>query len=443
MNHMVKIIGGGLAGSEAAYQLACSGVPVTLYEMRPTVKTCAHKTGHLAELVCSNSFKSDSLENASGVLKAEMRKLGSLIMTAADLSKLPAGKALAVDRELFSKIVHEKLTALPEVTLVNEEIAEVPEGPCIVATGPLTSPALAENLRQCLGADHLYFFDAISPLIERDSIDIEKVFMASRYEHGDDYINCPMNEEEYSRFVAELANAERAELHDFEESMMFEGCLPVEEIARRGADTLRFGPMKPVGLPDPRPGRGREPFAAVQLRQENLANTEVGLVGFQTRLKWGEQKRVFSLIPGLEHAEFCRFGQMHKNLFVNAPILLDKTLRLRRNPDVMLAGQITGVEGYLESAATGLVAGLNLARILRGEDPADFPATTAFGALLNYITTAVANYQPTNITFGLFAPLEQEIRKKQVRNQALAGRALAEMDALIERLRRAPSGVAG
>lgn len=440
MKSGVKVIGGGLAGSEAAYQLARAGVPVTLYEMRPKVKTFAHKTGRLAELVCSNSLKSDSLENASGVLKAEMRKLGSLIMTAADLSKLPAGKALAVDRDLFSKIVHEKLAARPGVTIVNEEVTELPDGPCVVATGPLTSPALSENLRKYLGADYLYFFDAISPLIERDSIDLDKVYLGSRYEHGDDYVNCPMTEAEYARFVSELANAERAELHNFEEGLLFEGCLPVEEMARRGADTLRYGPLKPVGLPDPR--TDREPFAAVQLRQENLANTEVGMVGFQTRLKWGEQKRVFGLIPGLENAEFTRFGQMHKNLFVNSPILLDKSLRLRRNTDVLLAGQMTGVEGYLESAAMGLVAGLNLARIVNGEEPVEFPATTALGALLNYVTTAVANYQPTNVTFGLFAPLDQDIRKKQVRNQALAARALAEMDRLIEGLRPAPSGAA-
>jgi len=429
MREEMIVVGGGLAGAEAAYQLARSGISVTLYEMRPTKMTPVHTSGNLAELVCSNSFKSDSLENASGVLKEEMRRLGSVIMEAADLSKIPAGKALAVDRQLFSQLVHQKVTSLPNVRLVNEEVTEIPDTYCIIATGPLTSPAIAEALRKFLGADYLYFFDAISPLIERDSIHWEKVFLASRYGHGsDDYINCPLNEQEYTRFVEEILKAETVELHDFEADLLFEGCLPLEILAQRGVDTLRFGPLKPVGLIDPR--TNKQPYAVVQLRQENLANTEVGMVGFQTRLKYAEQKRVFRMIPGLEDAEFTRYGRMHKNLFVNAPILLDRYFRVRRNPKIFLAGQITGVEGYLESAATGLMAGLQASQILRGDAPIDFPPTTALGALVHYLTTPSRDFQPSNITFGMFAPLHESIPQKRVRNQALAYRALSDLERL-------------
>ncbi len=432
MREEMIVVGGGLAGAEASYQLARSGIAVTLYEMRPAKMTPVHTTGNLAELVCSNSFKSDSLENASGVLKEEMRRLDSVIMEAADLSKIPAGKALAVDRQLFSQLVHQKVTSLPNVRLVSEEITEIPDTDCIIATGPLTSPPLAEALRKFLGADYLYFFDAISPLIETDSIHLEKVFRASRYGHGsDDYINCPLNEGEYIRFVEELLRAETVELHDFEADLLFEGCLPLEIMAQRGVDTLRFGPLKPVGLVDPR--TKKQPYAVVQLRQENLGNTEVGMVGFQTRLKYPEQKRVFRMIPGLEDAEFTRYGRMHKNLFVNAPILLDRYLRVRRNPRVFLAGQITGVEGYLESAATGLMAGLQGSRILRGDAPIDFPPTTALGALVHYLTAPAGNFQPSNITFGMFAPLPESIPQKRLRNEALAYRALSDLERLFFR----------
>ncbi|MHA2621389.1 MAG: methylenetetrahydrofolate--tRNA-(uracil(54)-C(5))-methyltransferase (FADH(2)-oxidizing) TrmFO [bacterium JZ-2024 1] len=426
MRDAIQVVGAGLAGSEAAYQLAIRGIPVVLYEMRPRRLTEAHRTGDFAELVCSNSFKADTLDTPSGLLKAEMRLMGSLILSCADLYRVPAGKALAVDRALFAREVTRKLSEVPGITIVRDEVTDIPEGTVILATGPLTSPALTEKLRDLLGMDFLYFYDAISPLVEFDSVDLSKGFFASRYGYGgEDYLNLPLDESRYQDFVEALTTAETVELTEADRTIYFEGCLPIEEIARRSRDALRFGPLKPVGLRHPQ--TGEEPFAVVQLRQENLANTELGLVGFHTRLKYPEQRRVFSMVPGLENAEFTRFGRMHRNLFVNSPAVLTADLSLRRNPDIYLAGQITGVEGYLESSAIGLIVGFNLARVLHGEDPVVFPAETALGALVHYVTTARIPYQPSNITWGMFAPLEPKVKQKRLRNELLASRALATL----------------
>ncbi|MEW6541038.1 MAG: methylenetetrahydrofolate--tRNA-(uracil(54)-C(5))-methyltransferase (FADH(2)-oxidizing) TrmFO [Bacillota bacterium] len=425
------VVGAGLAGAEATWQLVRRGVPTVLYEMRPQKRTPAHNTGEFAELVCSNSLRAEALTNAVGLLKEEMRRLGSLIMACADAHRVPAGGALAVDRELFALAVTERLKSHPLVTVRREEITAVPAGePVILATGPLTSDALADEIRRLTGHEHLYFFDAVAPIVTLESIDQERVFRSSRYDRGDPaYLNCPMSREEYERFWEALVAAERAPRHGFERETHFEGCLPVEVIAARGRETLLFGPLKPVGLVDPR--THARPHAVVQLRQDNREGTLYNLVGFQTNLKWGEQRRVFSMIPGLEQAEFVRYGVMHRNTYINAPVLLDPTLELRNRPGLFIAGQLSGVEGYVESAAAGLAAGLNAARRSKGHDLLVFPPETAHGALLNYISTAdSANFQPMNVNFGLFPPLPgKRLRRRPERNLALAQRALERLAA--------------
>ncbi|GFR37742.1 methylenetetrahydrofolate--tRNA-(uracil-5-)-methyltransferase TrmFO [Insulibacter thermoxylanivorax] len=423
-NIKVTVIGAGLAGSEAAWQIAKQGVPVILYEMRPIRMTPAHHTDKFAELVCTNSLRSNSLTNAVGVLKEEMRILDSLIIRSADQHAVPAGGALAVDREGFSSAVTEALKQHPLIEVRHEEITELPEGITVVATGPLTSPALSEKLRELTGESYLYFYDAAAPIVERDSIDMDKVFLASRYDKGDAaYLNCPMNEEEFDRFYEALITAETTELKEFEKEIFFEGCMPIEVMARRGKQTLLFGPLKPVGLVDPR--TGRTPYAVVQLRQDNAAGTLFNIVGFQTHLKWGEQKRVFSLIPGLEQAEFVRYGVMHRNTFVNSPRLLKPTYQLKQRDTLFFAGQMTGVEGYVESAASGLIAGINAARLARGLEPVTAPRESAIGSLAHYITSASPdNFQPMNTNFGLLPPLAERVRDKKLRNERLAERAL-------------------
>jgi len=425
----VIIVGGGLAGSEAAWQAARRGLRVVLHEMRPERATPVHHTSDLAELVCSNSLKSNLLDSASGLLKEEMRRLDSLIVRVADAVKVPAGGALAVDRERFAKGVTEAITAQPNIRLVRGEVTAIPaEGPCILATGPLASDAIAAAIAAFIGRGYLYFFDAISPIIEADTIDRAKVFGASRYgKGGDDYLNCPMTAEEYGRFYNALINAAEVPAHDFERNTpYFEGCLPIEEMARRGRETLLFGPMKPVGLVDPR--TGRQPFAVVQLRQDTLAADFYSMVGFQNHLKFGEQTRIFRMIPGLEQAEFPRLGQVHRNSYINAPAVLLPTFQARARRDLFFAGQISGVEGYLESAASGMIAGINAARIAEGAPAVIFPATTALGALARYISASEsANYQPANIAFGLLPPLEKSVRDKRLKKQALVRRALDDL----------------
>jgi methylenetetrahydrofolate--tRNA-(uracil-5-)-methyltransferase len=431
----VTIVGGGLAGCEAAWQLARRGVKVELYEMRPVKPTPVHQTGDLAELVCSNSLRGNALDQAAGLLKEEMRRLDSLVVRTADAVKVPAGSALAVDRGLFARRMTEAIAALPGVTLHREELARIPDDPVtIVATGPLTSDALAAEVAAFVGRTHLHFFDAVSPVVEADSIDFEQAFRASRYgKGGDDYLNCPLDEERYKAFYDALTSAECASVHDFEKEHFFEGCLPVEVIASRGLDTLRFGPMKPVGLSDPR--TGRRPHAVVQLRQDNLAASHWSMVGFQTQLKWGEQKRVFQMIPGLERAEFVRFGMIHRNTYVNAPLTLEPTFETRRRPGLFFAGQMSGVEGYVESAASGLIAGLGAFFRSRGETPLALPEDTALGALGRYIARSdPENYQPTNIAFGLLPELNERVRDKAKKRLALAERALASLGRFKERL---------
>ncbi|CEP69002.1 Folate-dependent ribothymidyl synthase [Moorella glycerini] len=425
MPEKLIIIGGGLAGSEAAWQAARRGVKVELWEMRPGKMTPAHRTGYLAELVCSNSLRADTLENAAGLLKAEMRRARSLIMAVAEECRVPAGKALAVDREEFAARVTAALEAEDRITIIREEARAIPvQGPVIIATGPLTSPALAESLKGFTGAEYLYFYDAAAPIVTAESLNYKRIFKASRYGRGEeDYLNCPLNEEEYRRFYEALITAERHPRHEFEPEVVFEGCMPVEVMGRRGPDTLRFGPMRPVGLIDP--ATGKEPYAVVQLRRDNLAGTLYNLVGFQTSLKWGEQERVFRLIPGLEEAEFVRFGVMHRNTYINSPTVLKPTLQLKEHPQVFLAGQLTGVEGYIESAASGLVAGINAARLIKGQEPLTLPPATAHGALLQYITDPTHDpLQPMHINFGLLPPLERRVKGREVRNRALAERAL-------------------
>jgi len=444
----VLIIGGGLAGSEAAWQAARRGLRVDLFEMRPVRPTPVHRTGDLAELVCSNSLKSNLLDTASGLLKEEMRRLDSLIVRVADRVKVPAGGALAVDRDAFARGVTEALASEPLIRVVREEATAIPEeGPCIVATGPLASDAIAAAIARFTGSEYLYFYDAISPIIEADTIDRTRVFGASRYgKGGDDYLNCPLTAEEYDRFYEALLSAAEAPSHDIDrpahgKTPYFEGCLPIEEMARRGRATLLFGPMKPVGLVDPR--TGRQPFAVVQLRQDTLAGDFFSMVGFQNHLKFGEQQRIFRMIPGLEQAEFPRLGQVHRNSYINAPAILQPTFQARRRRDLFFAGQISGVEGYLESAASGLVAGINAARLAEGLPALMFPATTALGALGRYISgSEPQNYQPTNIAFGLLPPLAQEIRDKRKKKEALVARALRDHDAFIAASLAAPAPIA-
>ncbi|WP_240375303.1 FADH(2)-oxidizing methylenetetrahydrofolate--tRNA-(uracil(54)-C(5))-methyltransferase TrmFO [Bacillus piscicola] len=423
----VTVIGAGLAGSEAAWQLANSGVKVRLYEMRPEKQTPAHHTDKFAELVCSNSLRGNSLANAVGVLKEEMRMLDSVIIQAADACSVPAGGALAVDRHEFAAKVTEWVKGHKNVEVIHEEIEGIPEGPVIVATGPLTSKALSTDIKALSGEDHLYFYDAAAPIIETDSIDMEKAYVKSRYDKGEAaYINCPMTEEEFDRFYEALTTAETVPLKEFEKEIFFEGCMPVEVMASRGKKTLLFGPMKPVGLEHPE--TGERPYAVVQLRQDNQAGTLYNIVGFQTHLKWGPQKEVVRLIPGLENAEIVRYGVMHRNTFINSPNLLRPTYQFKGRDDLFFAGQITGVEGYVESAAAGLIAGRNAARLTSGETLKVFPAETVIGSLANYITTAdPGNFQPMNANFGLLPPLDKRIKNKKERNEKLAERALGSI----------------
>ena len=428
----VKVIGAGLAGSEAAWQLAQRGLDVTLYEMRPVKKSPAHHTGDFAELVCSNSLRGDRLENAVGLLKEELRRCGSLIMECAEATRVEAGGCLAVDRGGFSRMVTEKVKSHPRITVVSEEVTEVPEGPVIIATGPLTSDAMSKAIGAYFGqTEYLHFFDAAAPLVTAESIDMNLAWWQSRYDRGTaDYINCAMNKEQYEEFIQELTTAEEAEVHGFEDKNVFEGCMPVEVMARRGIDTLRYGPLKPVGLVDP--NTGKEPYAVVQLRQDNAAKSVYNLVGFQTHLKFGEQKRVFSMIPALKNAEFVRYGVMHQNTFLQSPKLLDRYYADRRNPLVAFAGQMTGVEGYVESTASGYLAAVAMAAKLQGRELPDFSKNTAIGALGLYISDgSIENFQPMNINFSIIAPLEKRIRKKAEKNLAIANRALEELEELI------------
>lgn len=423
----VIIVGAGMAGSEAAWQVAQRGIKVDLYEMRPEKSTPAHKTEKFAELVCSNSLRGAGLENAVGLLKKEMRQLNSIIMESADINRVPAGGALAVDREGFSQYITDKVKNHPNVTVINKEIETIPQEDdaiTIIASGPLTSEVLAKSIGELTGQDYFYFYDAAAPLISKESIDMSKAYRASRYGKGTaDYINCPMDKEEYEKFWQELTTAELAPIKEFEKAKFFEGCMPVEEMARRGIDTLLYGPLKPVGLEDPK--TGKRPYAVVQLRQDNAADSLYNIVGFQTHLKWPEQKRVFGLIPGLENAEFVRYGVMHRNTFINSPELLRPTLQYKDRDDLLFAGQMTGVEGYIESAASGLVAGVNAAYLAKGENPVIFPEQTAHGSMCKYITSAVAkHFQPMNANFGLMPPLEERIRDKKLKKQKIAERAL-------------------
>jgi methylenetetrahydrofolate--tRNA-(uracil-5-)-methyltransferase len=475
---MIHVIGGGLAGCEAAWQAAGRGVPVTIHEMRPVRPTEVHKTDRLAELVCSNSFRGDKLDNAVGLLKEEMRRLDSLVMHAADVARVPAGAALAVDRELFARTVTQAIHEHSLITLVREEVPSIPDAapgaPVIIATGPLTSPDLSAAIVRFVGQDHLYFYDAISPIVLAETIDMSKVFRASRWNRntrrevgirdspldparGDpelvggsgfamgsvapptgktcgtddgegDYLNCPLNADQYRAFYTALTAAESATVHDFDREKFFEGCLPIEVMAHRGEDTLRFGPMKPVGLVDPR--SGRQPYAAVQLRQDNLAGDHYSLVGFQTQLKWGEQARVLRMIPGLENAEFVRFGMVHRNTYINGPSVLRETWQTHGNASLFFAGQVSGVEGYVESAASGLIAGRNAAALVLGEGLRVPPRSTAIGALAYYVSHAnPRDYQPTNITFGIMEPPPVRLRDKRQRNLAIAERALGDLEA--------------
>jgi methylenetetrahydrofolate--tRNA-(uracil-5-)-methyltransferase len=464
----VTIVGGGLAGSEAAWQVGSRGIPVVLHEMRPVRPTAVHKTDGLAELVCSNSFRADKLDNAVGLLKEEMRRLGSLVMRAADATRVPAGAALAVDRERFSAEVTEALSSHPLITIARDEVTRIPSGeggPVIIATGPLTSDALSTDIGAFVGSTHLYFYDAISPIVLAESIDLTKIYRASRWgrslppkggshqtsenpvasafrgkDDDGDYLNCPFTREEYERFYAAMTAAEKAGVHEFDQPKFFEGCLPIEVMAGRGVDTLRFGPMKPVGLPDPR--TGREPYAVVQLRQDNLAGDHFSLVGFQTQMKWGAQAEVLRLIPGLERAEFVRFGMIHRNTYVNSPTVLRETWQTRLRDDLLFAGQMSGVEGYVESAASGLMAGINAATLARGEESSAPPRTTAMGALAYYVSHAdPKHYVPSNIAFGLMPPLDRKVRGRRERNEALSERALKDLKTWSENTSRLFSNI--
>ncbi len=428
----VKVIGAGLAGAEAAWQLAQRGIQVELYDMKPGKKSPAHHADTFAELVCSNSLRGDRLENAVGLLKEELRRLGSLILTCADETRVEAGGCLAVDRQGFSEKVTERLRSHPNITIVSEEVTAVPEGPVIVATGPLTSEAMSKAIGSYFGTDYLHFFDAAAPLVTAESVDMDKAWWQSRYDRGTpDYINCAMDKEEYEAFLQALVSAEEAEVHGFEDKRVFEGCMPVEVMARRGADTLRFGPLKPVGLIDP--NTGKEPYAVVQLRQDNAAKSVFNLVGFQTHLKFPEQKRVFSMIPALRNAEFVRYGVMHRNTFLQSPKLLDRYYADRRDPLVAFAGQMTGVEGYVESTASGYLAAVAMAAKVQGRELPDFPQETAIGALGLYVSDSrITQFQPMNVNFSIISPLQQRIRKKAEKNLAIANRSLEIIDRLIQ-----------
>lgn len=422
------VIGAGLAGCEAAWQLARRGIPVTLIEMKPGKFTPAHRSAGFAELVCSNSLRSDQLTNAVGLLKEEMRQLGSVIMRCADETRVPAGGALAVDRAAFSEKVTRAMRTHPLIEVAEREVCELPDSPVIIATGPLTSDALAQRIAALEGLETLNFYDAAAPIVSGESLDMSRVFRQGRYGRGDDYLNCPMNREEYEAFYRALLDAEKAEVHGFDGTQVFEGCMPIEVMAARGEMVMAFGPMKPVGLVDPR--TGREPYAAVQLRAENREGTMYNLVGFQTRLKWGEQRRVFSMIPGLEHAEFLRYGVMHRNTFLHSPGFLDEHYQMIARPGTYFAGQMTGVEGYVESASSGLVAGVSLARRMLGLEPVDFTDLTAIGALAHHVAHAAGDFQPMNANFGLIAPYERRIRNKQERYDHIAARSLNVIEAL-------------
>jgi len=432
MTDRITVLGAGLAGSECAWQLAKRGIKVKLVEMRPGKFTPAHKTGSFAELVCSNSLRSDELTNAVGLLKAEMRKMDSIIMEAAEATKVAAGGALAVDREGFSRYITEKLTSHPNIEVVNAEATEIPEGDeVIVATGPLSSDAIADRIAELCPDSDLHFYDAVAPIVAVDSIDMDSAFRASRYDKGTaDYINCPMAKEEYLEFVKELVSAREAPVHGFDDANVFEGCMPVEVMARRGVDTLRYGPLKPVGLIDPR--TGVENYAVVQLRQDNAEGTLYNMVGFQTHLTWGEQKRVFTMIPALKNAEFVRYGVMHRNTYLNSPTLLDRYYRLKSDTRISFAGQMTGVEGYVESAASGMLVGIETAARILGFEPVDFPRETAIGALSLYISGgSIGEFQPMNINFGIIAPLEYRVKGKRNKNAVISERSLKIIDGLM------------
>ena len=434
----VTVIGAGLAGSEAAWQLAQRGIDVTLREMKPERKTPAHETEYFAELCCSNSLRSDQLENAVGLLKEELRRLGSLILQCADATRVEAGGALAVDRHGFARMVTEQVRSHPRITVVPGEVTEIPEGEVVIASGPLTSDALAERLQALLGEDTaLHFYDAAAPLVTAESVDMDKAWFGSRYDRGTaDYVNCPMTEEEYDAFWKELTTAQEAPVHGFEDRMVFEGCMPVEVMARRGHDTLCYGPLKPRGLKDPR--TGKEPYAVVQLRRDNADGTVYNLVGFQTHLKFPEQRRVFSMIPALHDAEFLRYGVMHRNTFLNSPRLLDRYYRLQSQPRISFAGQMTGVEGYVESAASGFLVGVETARRLTGKPPIDFPRETAIGALGLYVSNpSVTVFQPMNINFGIMPPLDHRVKGKRNKNAELSARSLAIIDQIKQEVREA------
>ncbi|MES5430093.1 FADH(2)-oxidizing methylenetetrahydrofolate--tRNA-(uracil(54)-C(5))-methyltransferase TrmFO [Enterococcus gallinarum] len=428
----INVIGAGLAGSEAAWQAAEAGVAVNLYEMRPKKTTEAHHTNNFAELVCTNSLRGNNLTNAVGVLKEEMRRLNSVIISSADQTAVPAGGALAVDRDDFSELVTKRVKEHPLVTVIEEEITEIPEGITVIATGPLTSEPLSKAIQAFNGSEGFYFYDAAAPIIDKSTIDMDKVYLKSRYDKGEAaYLNCPMNEEEFYAFREALVNAEVAPLKEFEKEKFFEGCMPIEVMASRGPKTMLFGPMKPVGLEDPK--TGKRPYAVIQLRQDNAAASLHNIVGFQTHLKWGEQKRVFRMIPGLEQAEFVRYGVMHRNSFMNSPELLQQTYQSRKRDDLFFAGQMTGVEGYVESAASGLVAGINAAKLAKGEEPIIFPQETTIGSMAYYITHAEGkHFQPMNANFGLLPELPERIKDKKSRYEALANRALTALEAAKE-----------
>jgi methylenetetrahydrofolate--tRNA-(uracil-5-)-methyltransferase len=431
---VINVIGAGLAGSEAAWQIAKRGMKVNLYEMRPVKQTPAHHTDKFAELVCSNSLRANNLTNAVGVLKEEMRMLDSVIIQSADACAVPAGGALAVDRHEFAGRVTEQVRNHPNVTVMNEEVTEIPEGITVIATGPLTSESLSKQLKELTGEDHLYFYDAAAPIIEKDSINMEKAYLKSRYDKGEAaYINCPMTEEEFETFYNALISAETVPLKEFEKEIFFEGCMPIEVMANRGKKTMLFGPMKPVGLEDPR--TGKRPYAVVQLRQDDAAGTLYNIVGFQTHLKWGPQKEVLRLIPGLEEAEIVRYGVMHRNTFINSPKVLEATYQFRNRDGLFFAGQMTGVEGYVESAASGLIAGINAARLAEGKELLEFPHETAIGSMARYITTTNSkNFQPMNANFGLFPELPVKIKGKQERNEQHANRALETIQNFVKNM---------